>query len=221
MPPTTPPLKQLKHMNLRDISKLDIKDLQKIDYLSFAKDIAKTPDKLIIFLAPVLAVFAGFNVFSRSQAELKAMAADTVQMQEKTGLVSEYKIAQEELQKFLDSTPKKISETEFTDKITELAVKRGVQIESFSPAKNQSDPLFDLILININVNAKDYENIWLFIHDIETSGLNIRINSWTGSMGSRSQQSIAFRRAREALNLDDAVINVRLDIATVSFKTEK
>lgn len=223
MPPTPPP-KQLKNMNLRDIAKLDLKDLQKVDYQGFLKDVSKKPDKIIIILAPLLAIFVGFKTFTNTQTERRTRSSSTVLMESKIVLVDEYKKSQEDLNSFLATMPKQITESEFVNKITDFAVKRGVQIESFSPAKNQRDPLFDLITINININSKKYENIWLFINDIEKSGLNIRINSWSGSMGPRAQQQqTVFRRPQQNFidSIENSVINVRLEIAAISFKNEQ
>ena len=215
MPPT-PPLKQIKDLKFADLSKLDIQDIQKLDYQGFLKDLIKRPDMAISFLAPILAILVGFNIFSKSQIERRSLSADLAQMEGKIKIINEYNNAQAGLEKFFAALPPKVSENEFMDKITDFAVKRNVQIESFSPAKNQSDPLYDVTMINLSVNTKTYENMWLFIHDIENSGFSIRINSWAGTMGQRGQNG--GRRNPAQGNMNDLGINVRLEIAAVSFK---
>ncbi len=215
MPPTPPP-KNIKDLKLADISKLDLQDLQKLDYQGFLKDLTKQPDLAISLAAPLLAIFIGFNMFTKSQTEHGSLKSGLLQMQEKIKIVEEYSQAQEGMDKFFSEIPPKVAENEFVDTITDFAVKRGIQIESFSPAKNQNDPLYDLTIINLSASTKTYENMWLFIHDIENSGLSIRINSWGGNMGQQSQMSS--RRNRAYSDPNDLWVNFRLEIAAVSFK---
>jgi len=214
--PPTPPPKRIKDLRLADISRLDIQDIQKLDYQGFLKDLSKRPDMAISILAPILAIFIRFNMFSKSQTGRKSLTADLIKMDEKIKIVDEYTNAQKELEQFFTTLPPKIAENEFVDKLTDFAVKRDVQIESFSPAKNQSDPIYDATTISLNVNTKTYENMWLFIHDIENSGFSIRINSWAGTMGPKAQNGS--RRNIAPVNPAALGINVRLEIASVSFK---
>jgi len=223
MPPPPIPPKQIKNLNLTDIHKMDIKDLQKLDYIGFLKDAKRRPDvALSLVVIPALTLFVCFHLFFKSGTEQKTLKADVLQREEKIIVVDEYTKLQGDLAQFFKTLPNKISENEFVDKITEFAVKRRVQIESFAPTKNQSDPLYDLTVINLNVETKNYTDMWLFIHDIEHSGFNIRINNWVGTMGPRGQGAGGSRyNNRDPAKADDSWINVRLEIATVSFKNEK
>ena len=214
MPPQPPP-KQIANLKLADLSKLDIKDLQNLDYQKLIMDAGRRPDLAISILTPLIAIFISLNIFSKAQHELKSLAGDVAVMKEKIKLVDHYNTAQGEFQQFFKTVPPKVTENEFVDKITDLAVKRRVQIEAFSPAKNQSDPLYDLTMIDLNVNTKNYEDMWLFISDIENSGLAIRINSWTGSMGPRAQGG---RPSRDQVNFEDYWLNVRFQVIAISFK---
>ena len=82
MPPAPPP-KNIKDLKLADISKLDLQDLQKLDYLGFIRDVSKRPDLAISLLAPIFALFIGFNMFSKSQMARVSLKSDVIQMQKK------------------------------------------------------------------------------------------------------------------------------------------
>ncbi|MCB9771978.1 MAG: type 4a pilus biogenesis protein PilO [Candidatus Omnitrophica bacterium] len=214
MPPQPP--KKITSLHQIDISKLDVKDLQNIDFQKILKDARQRPDTAIAFAVPILALFICFNIFTKSQNERRIVTTKIKEMEAKVKLVDEYNTAQEEFQTFLDTMPAKITEDEFITKITDFAVKNHVQIESFSPAQNKSDPIYDLKLINLTANAQDFNDMGHFIQDIENSGLSIRINSWNGNMGPQAQGGA--RRAIDPNNPNGLVINFRLEVASVTFK---
>ncbi len=214
MPPK-PPSKQITNLSQIDISKMDINDLKHIDYQKLFKNIRQKPDIAISIIFPLLAIFICFNIFTKSQAQEKTTALKNTEMEEKLEIVTEYIQKQDELKSFISALPAKISENEFFNTITDFAAKNNVQIESFSPAQNKSDPIYDLTIINLTANAKNFSDVGFFIKDIETSKKNIRINGWTGSMGPAQGSS---RRGRDQSNSEDLWINFQMDIALVTFK---
>jgi len=216
MPPKPPP-KKITSLRQIDISKLDVKDLQNIDYQKILKDVRQRPDTAISFAAPVIAIFICFNLFTKFQAEQKKMSTKISEMKEKVKLLEEYKSVQTELETFTKSLPPKITENEFINKITDLAVKNNIQIESYTPGQSRTDTISDLISINLIANAVDFADMGRFIFDIEHAGLAIRINSWGGVMGARSQAG-ASRRTAPSADSNELVINFRMDISSVTFK---
>lgn len=210
-----PPKKQITNLNQIDIAKMDISDLQNIDYQKLLSGIRKKPDIAISIVIPLLAIFICFNIFVKSATERKSLANKNLTMENKLNILTEYKTAENELQAFFESLPAKITENDFINTITDFAVKNNIEIESFSPAQNKSNPIYDLIMINLSANSKNYNDVVRFISEIEKSKANIRINSWSGSKGVSQGGN---RRGRNASNLDDLSINFRLDIALITFK---
>jgi len=216
MPPKPPP-KKITSLRQIDISKLDVKDLQNIDYQKILKDVRQRPDTAISFAAPVIAIFICFNLFTKFQAEQKNLSTKISEMKEKVKLLEEYKNAQTELETFKKSLPPKITENEFINKVTDLAVKNNIQIESYTPGQSRTDTISDLISINLIANAVDFADMGRFIFDIEHSGLAIRLNNWSGVMGARSQAG-GSRRTAQSTGANELVYNFRLDISSVTFK---
>ncbi|MCC6758332.1 MAG: type 4a pilus biogenesis protein PilO [Candidatus Omnitrophica bacterium] len=217
MPPPKPPPQKITNLRQIDIAKLDVKDLQNIDYQKLLKDVRKRPDTAISFAAPILALFICFNMFTKFQAEQKSLSRKIKEMSAKAKQVDDYNAAQAEFDNFKKALPPTITENEFLNKITDLAVKNDIQIESYVPGQSKTDPIYDITNINLVASANDFNAMGHFISDIENSGLAIRINSWSGTMGARTQ-SAANRRASQKGNMGELVINFRMDISSVTFK---
>lgn len=211
MPPK-PPAKSITSLNQIDIRKMDINELQNIDYQKLLSGVGKKPDTAISIVLVLLGILFSFNLLMKSQSEKKAIQNKIVEMQTKLEIVTQYKKAEEELENFIKNQPPKMTEDGFINKITDFAVKNSIQIESFSPAQNKSDPVYDLTSINLTASAADFNDVGLFIKDIENSKSNIRINNWSGNMGVSKNAS--------RINEDTAQsrVNFRLDIALVTFK---
>jgi Tfp pilus assembly protein PilO len=210
-----PQKKQITNLNQIDIAKMNINDLQNIDYQKLLSSIRKKPDIAISIVIPLLAIFVCFNIFTKSAIERRTLTNKNQEMEEKLTALSEYKTVENELQALLTSLSSKITENDFINTITDFATKNNIEIESFSPAQNKSDPIYDLTMINLSANTKNYNDIIKFITEIENSKANIRINSWSGSKGISQGGS---RRGRNPSNPEDLSINFRLDLALVTFK---
>lgn len=203
-------------MDLVELSKLDIKDLKKVDYKKLLQDIQKKPELAVGLLIGVAAVAVCLHLFSRAGVEGQSLRAEIKKIEEKIKAIADYNSTQEEFNQFLANLPEKITENTLIEKLTDFAAARNIQIESFSPAKSQSDAFYDLTGVVIDITAKEYKDVWLFVHDVENSKYAIRIDTWAGSMGPRSQG--AMRRRGETAAPDDLWLNVRLEIAAVNFK---
>ena len=98
-------------MNLKDLSKLDIKDLQNID-LSQAKDfLTSRPDILINILLIAVTLFATMYVYNRHSLQSTQIEQQILELTEKTEIVDEQKKTNTALglvQKSIDSLVKAI-----------------------------------------------------------------------------------------------------------------
>lgn len=214
MPPK-PPVKQITNLKQIDISKMDINDLQNINYEKLFKDIRQKPDKIIGVSACLLAVFLSFNIFNKTQTKKRAYQIKTFEMEEKSKIIDEFNTAQADLKNFLTSVPPKLTENEFINKITDIAVSHNVKIDSFS--KNEDNTLSNHSLISLEISAlvSTYEDLYQFINDIETANSSIRVNSWSGNL---SNSNTNYQRRAEAASPESASINFRINISLVTFK---
>ncbi len=210
--PSAKPITSLKQI---DISKMDIKDLQNINYQKVLTDIRKKPDLAISIAFPLIAIFICFHLFTKSQADSKALSNKNVEMEEKLKIVTEYRQTEDALKEFIKNQPAELSENQFYNMITDFAAQNNVKVESFTPSQNKTDPTYDLTSINLKANAKNYNDVAHFIKSIENAPANIRIDSWTANMGPLQGGSY---RDRNQSNAEDLWINFQLDITLVTFK---
>ena len=199
-------------MNLGQLNKIDIKDLKNIDYVKLAQVIKKRPDALINTVAIVGLLFFTFQFYTKRQIEVSKLKKEITASESKLEIIEIYNQTQTGLKEFMADVPKKITADDLINLVTDFAVASNVQIESFSPAKKQSESLYDLTSIILNISADDYKSIWLFIHNIEKSEYAVRIDNWTGYMGTRTG------RQRQNITADTSSIKATLEIASINFK---
>ncbi len=214
MPPKTP-VKPITSLSQIDISKLDIKDLQNINYQKILTDIRKKPDLAISIAFPLIALFICFHLFTKSQADSKLLLNKNIEMEGKLKIVEEYLQTDTQLKEFIKNQPAELSENQFYNMMTDFATQNHIKVESFTPSQNKADPTCDLISINIKANTKNFSDVGRFIKSIENSSSNIRIDSWTASMGPLQAGGY---RDRNLSNHEDLWINFQLDITLVTFK---
>lgn len=214
MPPK-PPTKPITSLRQIDISKMDIKDLQNINYQKVLTDIRKKPDLAISIAFPLIAVFICFHLFTKSQTDSRALSNKNAEMEEKLKILTEYRQSDNELKEFIENQPAELSENQFYNMITDFAAQNNVKVESFTPSQNKADPTYDLTSINLKANAKNFNDVGHFIKNIENAPANIRIDNWTATMGPLQGGSY---RDRNQSNNEDLWINFQLDITLVTFK---
>lgn len=163
-------------MNLNELSKLNINDLQKLDYKAIAKDLKKRPDILAILGVIVLSLIICLNIYAGRQNELHGLKSKAGLLENKIKIIDEYDAAQKELKEFHATLPEKLSENGLINTITDLTTARNIRIESFSPSGTTNLPLYTTSEFSLKVTAQSYKNAWLFIYDIEKSPYSIRID---------------------------------------------
>ena len=211
-------------MNLADLSKIDIKDLQKIDYAKLLQDLKKRPDILISIVFVLATLSFSVNAFTKKKGELSSLQQEVSKLEEKIKVIDSYEAVKKELTDFLANIPEKILENDLINKVTDFAVSRNVQIESYTPMSKQSSPLYDLTSIDLNVSAPDYKNVWLFMNDIEKSKYAIRVENWAGSMDAKGDSRNNSRKrvlsGGAGVASDQPSIGFRLEISAINLKNE-
>lgn len=205
-------------MNLiQKLNSLDIKDLKQLDYDKLLQEVKKKPDIIIIAGLILLTFFFSISYFSKHQRQLKNIRNEISLLKDKNETIEKYNQMKTKLDKFEARILPPVSETEFINKITDYAVNQKMQIESLSPSFKEERELVQLTRIKMRLAAKSYEDIWLFVYDIEESPQNFRIDSWKVDMGVPSNQ----RQGNDSTTgLEQQIINVDLEISSINFKNE-
>lgn len=200
---------------IEKLNKIDVNDLKNIDYQKLLVGIKGRPDIMIIAAAVIGALLACSKIYGNNQHEIRAAREEITSLEDKISSIEEYKKSQAELQNFIAEIPEPVNEDNLLTLITDFAVKRQIQIESFSPTQKEKAPLHETSGLNLFISATDYKNLWLFINDIETSSYPIRVERWHASIGGTTGTQ---PQAKE----EGIRIQVQLEIASVNVtKSEK
>jgi Tfp pilus assembly protein PilO len=202
-------------MNLQDLSKIDIKDLQKLDYNLLFAEVKKKPEAVVATVLVVGALIFSIGYYQQRYQELRSLRGQINVLQKKTSLITTYNTRKKEVNSFLEKLPQVIPENELINKLTDMAVHRGVKIESFSPTGGRNEKLYKTTSVRMEITAEKYQQIWLFTRDIEYSGYAMRIENWNGSLVSSQAM-----RLNESSMDKDSLIKVGIEITSIEVKKE-
>jgi len=202
-------------MNILDLTKLDVKDLQKVDYKKLWIDIKKSPDSLIMLLIVISAIIFSICYYQKRSQELGTLRNDVIAMRQKVDLVKQYNFHKNEINLFLKDLPKELPQDELIAKLTDMAVKRGVKIESFTPAAGSNEKLYKSTNLRFEISSDRYQQIWLFTYDIEHAGYLLRVENWNGSMEGL-KRSFSRKAGDNALSQ----LKIGLEIAAIEVNKE-
>lgn len=214
-------------VTLKDLNNIDIKDLQNIDWSQLKDRLQSQPGLFIHFLLIIVTLavlFSSFNTYTQANKQSKI---ETAELNKRLAALDKFEIAKTQHGDFFKEAPKAIAGDQLTQTLSEFAIKRDVQILSFSPAQNKSNNLISLTSVEVNIASESYANIILFVHDIEESSYPIRIKSWSGtSIASReilTQSSPRQRRFFQRPSPEDEkknYIRAIITIESVELKNE-
>ena len=200
---------------IEKLNKINVKELQNIDYQKLLANIKTRPDIIIIAIAVAGTIFFCSKIYGDNQTKITTARTEIKNLEKKIEAIEKYKKRQDDLQGFVTQIPGPISEDNLINLITDFAVKHHVQIESFSPANKGTMPLYETAGLNLNLSVKDYKNLWLFIHDIEESAYPIHIGRWRASLEGGQTQT-----ERGQLPHQEEKLLVQIEIVSVNVKKE-
>ncbi len=182
-------------MKLSDLNKIDIKDLQKIDFAKIQENLLQKPLLLIKTLLIVISLLVTIKVMANSLAQVSQIKNKIADAEKKLSSIKEKEDATKELKIFLDSRKPGLSADTIVDNIADFAAARNIQILSFTPAKEVNKTVYTLTSLNLNVSAVDYKTMIQFIHDIESAPYALKVVHWTGLMGADTASSTAAEKS--------------------------
>ncbi|MFA5260330.1 MAG: type 4a pilus biogenesis protein PilO [Candidatus Omnitrophota bacterium] len=208
-------------MNLSELSKLDVKDLNKIDYLKLGEQLKKKPEQLITALIIAGAIVFSAHFYITKKMELRRVMIQIDELLRKKVAMTEYNNTKKSHDDLLNNLPQGLSADALANTLTTMAIHRGVRLESFSPARKVDEALYELTSINLEISSKEYDNIFLFIHDIENSEHNLRIEDFQSTI---LDAMVSQRRRSSPQASRDTVetpeIRIQMEIASIIFKNE-
>jgi len=208
-------------MNLNDLSRIDIKDLQKIDYKKLLADLRSQPDILLSLAAIFVAIAFSFHIFTQTQSQIAALHSQTAQLETKVKKIDAYNATKAELAEFLNNMPQHITEPELVSLITEYAKRRNIQIGILSPQKSETNQYFNSLGASLSIIAPRYKDIWLFVRDLEHSKYGIRIDTWQLTQG---PEDSAFKKASSRLARNTKgplVFKANLSVSAINIQSGK
>ena len=208
-------------MNLAELSKLDIKDISKIDYSKLGEHFKKNPEQFITAVIVIATIAFSAHFYIKKKLELGRVTVEINELLKKKTAMDEYNKAKKNHDDLLNNLPQGLSEDTLANALTTMAIQRGVRLESFSPAKKMDEKLYELTSINLEISSKEYDNIFLFVHDIENSKHNLRIEALQGTILD-SQITQRRRSQRQANESEEQTpeIRIQMEIASIIFKNE-
>jgi len=198
-------------MNLKDLSNIDINDLKNIDIRGVQNNIRNRPDIVINVLLIVVTILASIFIYTKQKTEAKKLKNDIEKSEKKLAAVKLRNKIEEEHDTFLSTFPESLNVDEFITMISDYAVNRNIQIQSFSPTKRSNYQFSWVESTSVSISAENYKDIVLFVQDIENSEHNVRIAIWNGTLGRKKTR----RRGAPSGN---NTVSAKLKIESVGIK---
>lgn len=200
-------------MNLANLKKIDIK---KIDIAKIRSYLLKRQDVLINYASVFLTAFIMFKIFSGQQEQMQNLKIQASQMEKKIVVIAKVDRALKELNALVSSLPTGIPESALIDQVTDLAEKSNIDIVTFYPIETEENEFYKYSHISLQISTDQYKNFLRFIHDIESSSFNLRVDQWSGSLDSRSQPT-QFSRGENKKTGQEGSPKVLLNVSSIYF----
>ena len=205
-------------MKITDLAQLDIKDLKNIDYSVVLAHIRKRPDILFSSVLILAVLFFCLYFYSSKKKDFSTLKTELSEIESKAAVFDEHQDIQQVLTELKSVLPKEIKEPQLIELITSCAGKNNVTINSFSPAQHEAYDVYTKITMSLELVSKSYDDLFRFVHALETQGKTIRVSALTGRSGSTSTRQTRTRRLES--RPDDGSISVSLTVTAVNFKNE-
>ena len=215
-------------MKISDLNKITVTDIKSYfkghDLESIKDRLLSNPAPVICFFAIVITITAVVLAYRVHKGVVMAQKIEVRELQKLVEKVSDFENTQKQYRDFLSKVPKAISESKLIEMLSEIALKRNVQILSFSPANKKGTSHTNLTNVEIKIASENYADTIRFINDIENSPHSIRIGKWSGNltMPTRVSQrfSRGFNRRTDSRVVKKEYIEAKIEIETVEFKNE-
>ncbi len=204
-------------MKLSELSRLELKDLKKLDYKGVLDTVRKRNDVLINVVILGAALMLTINSLNKSGKQIKMIKAEIASWEEKISAVTNHDRLKQDMEKYQSQAPKGVSGDQMVDLLTDLAVNRNIQILSVSPAETSKKNLHSLTNTSMTITADSYADLWRFIYDIEHGPGTLRISRMEGTAEDRKASR---RSGEEDRKQSPFKFQVRMDVTSVNIETD-
>ncbi|OGX36226.1 MAG: hypothetical protein A3C36_03870 [Omnitrophica WOR_2 bacterium RIFCSPHIGHO2_02_FULL_52_10] len=207
-------------MDLRDLNKINIEDLKEIDWNLAKAHLVRRPDLLFNTAMIFITLIFGIWAYQTNAQKIRSLKSDLGNLEQRYTALQDFEAVRKKHAEFVKGAPEIISDNRLIEILAEIALKRNVQITSFSPSQQQANDYVRLTKVQINIQSQNYADIIWFMYDIENSPYSIRIGEWSGTQSDAQKHGFLMRGTRQDFdNEDDAeYIEVTVDIESVGFK---
>lgn len=205
-------------MDLKELSRLDIKDLKNLDFQAILTQLKKRPDIIITTAMILVTVTFCFLFYSNKKTEFAAQRQELTALEEKDAAFTQLQDIQLALKTLKSVLPDAITEARLIEIITQAASAYNVNISSFSPASITSQAAYSAITLSINITAPSYADLWKFIYKLESENKSLRIDSWSTQQdgGGYRQRGLSFQTPPK----DAETIGSAITLTLINFKHE-
>lgn len=198
-----------------------MKNLKEFNLAKLKESFKARPDIFINILLIALTLFATIYLYSHHASRKSRLEDQVKASEEKKVLAEDYKKTEKEYQEFVKAFPRAITSDQLITRLSDFAVAHNVQILAFSPAEKKSGDFFEQITIKINIASDNYDNILLFLKDIESSAYSIFIQKWSGRLKEKTPEK---KRERKAENppspeqKENSITEATIEISSIQIK---
>ncbi len=202
---------------INKLREINAKDLQYIVAWQVARVFRHRVDiliNIILVFATVIVLVVVSQWYSKISKGLKW---EISQMEEQGGVIKDFERLRGEYEGLMSQFPKVILTDSLIliSKLSEMATFRHVHILSFSPMKEEGkeDEYIKVATVQINAGADNYQDLMLFMKDIEDSPFGLRVEQWSAKM---KEQGLA----GGTVVANQKVVEARMNIASIRLKDE-
>ena len=164
-----------------DINNIDINDLIS-RFLSQKVVIAN-------IIVVVLGLLGGYYLYNNFTHQKQAAQQNIAMLQEKLATISTYQTTKKQFDEFKNTLPKSIDEDNLVDALSNYAIQNNVEVVSFSPVTSSDSAYYTRSSVDMNVRAKDFKQLVLFIKTLESEQMVLRLENYHfGALNLKGQE---------------------------------
>jgi type II secretory pathway pseudopilin PulG len=205
-------------MNLRNLNKINIEDLKEIDWRQAKAHMANRPSLLINIVIIVITLAVVILTYQTNTKKIESLKGKLNNLEQRYNALQTFETLKKEQAEFIKQAPEIISDNRLIEILAEFAMKRNIQIASFSPSQEHANDYVRLTKVRINIQSENYADIIWFMHDIENSPYSIRLSEWVG-LSNESKKSVFTSGSRQLTGSETQTeyIEATIEIESVGF----
>jgi len=204
-------------MDIKELSKLDIKDLKNIDFNAFLKQLQSKPSSLAAIGLAAITFFIIIQIGVKYKTDVKNIRNEISSLEKKQASLKSAQKIKDDYNLFWADAPEHISKDRLIELISNIAIDNNIQIVSLSSVSKSEDHYKKTLKVSLSILAvaqNNYQDILSFVEAIENTAYALRIDKW--SINTPGELSMRYRKTGKKVNS----IKADLLITAVDLKNE-